>query len=320
MDTKLAGVIALFKQAWVMYRGNFWGYLALAFIPALAGALIAIAVTVGLVGVIFSSALNSGTVMTVVLASITLVIVLAAIAGAIYVQILSSVAMLVQARDGGKYSILDALKNGKAYVKNYFFTSLLSGATTLGAGAILLLPILILLGLLSGVFDLDPLIPEFGYEIGMLIAWVMIGLLLIPALIVGIWLSMVGFIVVNEPSAEGVASVLVRSKQLVTNHWWPVFWRTLAPAILFIIISAILGGPESNSDASPRSLFSQFVTLLLSPLIMLYMFNLYKQLVAMPVVQIDEVKTKKYFSYLAFFGVIIFIPLVIAITIVFMSL
>lgn len=307
---KLPSVITLFKQAWTMYRSNFLRYVGLAFIPIIAALTIAIALSIGFLGISFAGVFDFGAMSGIVLAFLAVAVLVLVVAVSIYVQLWASMAMVVQARDGGRYTIKEAMHAGREYIKRYFSVSVFSGASVLGAGSVLLIPTLLLLGLLARVINFDPIMPEVGYVAGLVIAWVIIGLLIVPAIVVGVWLSMSTFIIVSGSPKDDALAVLLKSQQLVTGRWWAVFGRTLAPVVIFALI-AMVTGETNQTEMTPRSLFGQLLNLILSPLVMLYLYSLYLHLVKLPVPAIDEIKTRKMYTALTWVGGVMFIALTV---------
>lgn len=308
---KIPGVLALFKQALRMYRANFWSYLTLTIIPVIAAFVIAVALSIGLISFIFTGIYDYSQVMGIILLLISVSVLVSIVAVAVYLQLLTTMALVVQRRDGGKYTIRQALRQARVYIKRYFFVSVLSGSAVLGAGSVFLLPTLIGLGLLSRVIDFDPLIPDVGYGVGLVVAWLMIGLLIVPAIVVGVWLSMSTFVIVNETPKDTAMAVLLRSQQMVSGRWWAVFGRTLAPAFIFLLIS-LLTSDSDPSTTSTLEMIGQFVTVVLSPLVMLYLFELYTHLNTTASALIDEARARKIYNVLVWVGGVVFVVMIVS--------
>ena len=65
-------------------------------------------------------------------------------------------------------------------------------------------------------------------------------LLIIPGIIVAVWFAF-GLYAVAIDNKDGVEA-LKASKQLVQGRWWAVFWRLVAPAIVFGILTIVVQG------------------------------------------------------------------------------
>ena len=59
-------------------------------------------------------------------------------------------------------------------------------------------------------------------------------LLVIPGIIISVWFSVVGYVFVAEDRTGMTA--LLRSKHLVSGHWWGVFWRFFSFGIITFLI------------------------------------------------------------------------------------
>jgi len=116
-------------------------------------------------------------------------------------------------------------------------------------------------------------------------------LFIIPAIIMAVNYSMAIWILL-EGQYSGYGTIK-QSKILVRGYWWAIFGRQLILIILAIIIFAILAGiswsifgPASvrgNEQGSGNEIFSaliNIVTALIMPFYMIYLYNIYKNLVA----------------------------------------
>jgi uncharacterized membrane protein len=92
-------------------------------------------------------------------------------------------------------------------------------------------------------------------------------LLLIPGIIFLVWFSFAFFIVVEE--RRGAVAALKRSKELVSDYFWPVLGRYL----VFLLISAIV-----QVGASTVPVAGPIVVIFLHPYFMLLPYLLYQDL------------------------------------------
>jgi len=112
-------------------------------------------------------------------------------------------------------------------------------------------------------------------------------LFVIPAVIIGVWLSLAAVVVVAEKSA-GVAS-LGRSKSLVEGRWWDVFARLLllfiGMFVVYFVPTVILQVVLRTGLAEASILFFAFsnlfqwaLNLVLAPLAYVFLYELYVDL------------------------------------------
>lgn len=93
-------------------------------------------------------------------------------------------------------------------------------------------------------------------------------LLIIPAILFGVWFSLAEYVLVSEDKAGTEA--LKRSRELVKGYWWEVFGR-------FIVIGIILGGISLLLNFIP--IIGQFLSqILFLPLYNVFSFLLYEDL------------------------------------------
>lgn len=78
-------------------------------------------------------------------------------------------------------------------------------------------------------------------------------LFIVPGIIISVWFSVVGYVFVTE-DRKGMTALL-RSKHLVSSHWWGVFWRFL----LFTVFSLLIFVPLVLLPAGLELDFEQVV-------------------------------------------------------------
>ncbi len=104
-------------------------------------------------------------------------------------------------------------------------------------------------------------------------------LLIIPGIIVGVWLSLAMFIVVDEQK-KGMAAVK-QSKEYVKGYWWSVFGRFLLIGLILGIVSAIIGNIGMMIlGVTLGTLLQNIVGLILIPFALLYEYGVYKNIKA----------------------------------------
>ena len=114
-------------------------------------------------------------------------------------------------------------------------------------------------------------------------------LFIIPGLVMCIYYTFISWAVLSEGLSGKKA--LERSKDLVRNYWWAVFWRSILPTIIigivFGILSAMLVPPatpgmpvEYTAGQRINDLLTQIISLVITPFFVAYSYNMYKSLVA----------------------------------------
>lgn len=110
----------------------------------------------------------------------------------------------------------------------------------------------------------------------LLILWGL--LLIIPAIIMGVYYSFVAWVFLNEDLKNMKA--IRRSKELVSGYWWPVFWRTLLLCvIMWIIIGLFSGLRAQSSTVNSYSFVSNVISFIISPFYIIYSYKMYQNLV-----------------------------------------
>ena len=111
---------------------------------------------------------------------------------------------------------------------------------------------------------------------GLLIAGGLV-LFIIPGVLFAIWFSLMQFVFVAE--GERGLNALLKSREYVRGHFWPVAWRMLFTVAVAILATAI---PARIIEIfEPRVLpqiFNYLVSMVLGPVIVLYTFFLYDSL------------------------------------------
>ena len=165
-----------------------------------------------------------------------------------------------------------------------------------------------------------------------IITWGAFTLLIIPALIVGVYISTAQFVVVEE--SERGMKAFVKSWNYVKGNWKQVFWRHAFLALLAIGIFAVVATPafiigSMNAEmfeakiplfAPLISVFEALVAiaslLFLQPLVTIYYYYVYRELKAMkpePFVEEEKDKVKTWLTILTVLGVISGIVLILLI-------
>ena len=108
-------------------------------------------------------------------------------------------------------------------------------------------------------------------------------LLIIPGIIFSIWYSFVFYAVVfeNRKGFDGLRA----SKELVAGRWWAIFWRLLAPGLVFGLLSAALSytigylislaGLSKLSSVLLTNILTSSMSILITPISALAIILLY---------------------------------------------
>lgn len=107
-------------------------------------------------------------------------------------------------------------------------------------------------------------------------------LLIIPGIIYSVLYSFACYAFFFEDK-RGMAAIR-RSVQLATGYFWPVFGRFLFIGVIVWIFSMLISIPLSMTDTNSlfNSLWSgvvQVISFLIGPIVLIYTYNIYKELV-----------------------------------------
>ena len=113
----------------------------------------------------------------------------------------------------------------------------------------------------------------------LIIAWGF--LLIIPAIIFGIYYGFATYILVAEDSRPFTA--VERSYDLVRGYFWPVFGRLALVSVIGIIIYSIISKPTAQMEIGSApylaySVFTNIIWAVLSPYFMIYFYKIYQSL------------------------------------------
>ena len=140
--------------------------------------------------------------------------------------------------------------------------------------------------------------------------------LLIPGIILAVSFTFAVYVLAFE-DIKGF-NALMRSREYVKGRWWAVVGRQLyvgliyiALAILVSILSAILSGGNKEVMNSTEKMLN-VITLPLTPLIMTYMYFMYKNLKSITPAAETQVKMKFRWTLLAVWGGVIGLVLILA--------
>lgn len=137
----------------------------------------------------------------------------------------------------------------------------------------------------AALLGLKKILPALGiWIISGVICFIGYLLFIIPGIIFSIWLCFAIYALVLEN--KGVIESLSRSKQLVSGHWWSVFWRSIVLGVIVVGFSLVISGISIIFGQSITSLISLFASVIQSLIIMFvcvpfavfFASNLYQEL------------------------------------------
>jgi len=112
------------------------------------------------------------------------------------------------------------------------------------------------------------------FWVSMLVGFITMGgfiFFAIPGFIFAVWFSFATFIVITE-DMKGMDAIL-KSREYVRNYWWPVLWRFL---FLYLVMIGIMVVASIALILIP--ILGNLASVAITPLIMIYMFLIYKNL------------------------------------------
>jgi len=102
-------------------------------------------------------------------------------------------------------------------------------------------------------------------------------LFLIPGLIIGVWFSLALYVLVSE-DVRGM-NALLKSREYVKGRWWAVFGRFFFIGLLSFTVYVVPSFLFEFLDLSwVGSIYSWLVSLVLTPVVVIYSFLLYKNI------------------------------------------
>ncbi len=268
IQAKLPGPIALFKQAWQIYKSRFWLLIGISVIP------MALIIILGLLA--GGSALAAA--LLGVKASPALIIVLVILGVLVYLAViyiaLWSQAALLFAVKGSEQKVGFKESFGKASHKVFSIlgAGLIVGLAVCGSmllgGAIIftlyafVLPHTALFYLIEGILGL------------VLVLWI---------IKLGVEFCLASYVVVGD-NAKALSAVQ-RSQDYIKGNWWKVFWRGLFIMVLFVLYYIVAGLIITALGKIPGAggvIISQLVSLVasvvVSPFLVVYLYKIYENL------------------------------------------
>jgi len=281
------GIFELLKKSWQIYKERFWKFIGILLTQLFLGVIVFVLITV--IFLLGSSLIriNQGisttnSFQTFLLARLSpmgfplIVVTIIFLLGILVIQIWSQVALLTEAVSEAKLGIREAYHKSRGKIFQLFWLSIISGLIISG-GTILLV---------------------------------------IPGIILSTWFSLSMFVLVAENI--GGVSALVRSREYIRGHFWGVLGRVLflgLPVIIFSPISNLITSffkeiklPFIGSVLS--LILSLSLVFLITPLIIISLATMYRNLKALKGEVVFAKKSKVAFSLIGILGVLaILVPL-----------
>lgn len=278
--SSLPGGVALLRQAWAILKQRFSTFLGVVAIPILIASVFIIVLSVG--GFFGLSLLSTKFAAggVVLLLVLLVVFVLVIIIGQIWAQTALLHAVI---HNQEKIGVIESYRRGWHKVFPYLWVSFLSGLIIVG---------------------------------GFL-------LFIVPGIIFAIWFSL-AFIVLVSEDMRGM-NALLKSREYVTGRWGSVFWRLIFIGIVSYLVSLIpafifLFLETSKILEVVRIIISFSISLLFTPLMMIYLFLIYSHLKSIKgeIAFAPTGRKKGSFVFVGIIGVLI-IPAIL-LSLVFLSL
>lgn len=114
-------------------------------------------------------------------------------------------------------------------------------------------------------------------------------LFIIPGLVMAVYYTFIAWMVLEEGLTGRAA--LKRSKYLVKDYWWAVFWRFILPTVVIVIffgvLSSMLVPPATPGVPTPYTsgqavydFLTQIISWVITPFFVAYSYNMYQSLKA----------------------------------------
>ncbi len=107
-------------------------------------------------------------------------------------------------------------------------------------------------------------------------------LLIIPGIIYGVFYSLAVYVFFFEDK-RGLAAIR-RSVRLIEGYWWPMFGRYVVIGLLSWLVMIVVSAPLAGSDIHSAfyqiwNMVVQIVSFLIGPIVLIYTYNIYQDLV-----------------------------------------
>jgi MFS family permease len=117
--------------------------------------------------------------------------------------------------------------------------------------------------------------------LGILSGFITLGgilLFVIPAIILSVWFSMGGFVLLKE-DVKGM-NALLKSREYIKGHWWGVLGRILAMGVVVGCVLIPIYALEAVAQNQIVNTIASLVFLVIAPVFYIYLYLLYKSLVS----------------------------------------
>lgn len=307
--SNLPNIYQLLKQSVQIFKRNFWTSLIISFFGTLA------AIILSVLALIILSFSFSDVFLNL---SFGLLAVIVAFLIAVF-QFWVQLALITIAQSPEKIGVMASFERSRKYLLPYITSSIYAGFTLVSATFVYLLLFSIFLAVFGVNFaELFALLlsPSLVISnVSLLLSSLIFGL---PGIVLLVWFSFIGYLIVRHNRQEKNLSILVASKELVRGDWWRVAWKLaiffVGVTILYFVanVIAILLGREEFT------LVNNVISVFLLPLFVFYMYQIYDNLDKIKgsnALVSNQEKSRKLIMVLAGLGAVILAVLVILIAI-----
>ncbi len=268
VEAKLPGPIALFKQAWQIYRSRFWLLIGISVIPM---ALIII------LGLLAGGSVLLGAVLGVksspALVGILILLGILVYLAVIYIALWSQTASLFAIKEAEqKIGFKESFSRASHKVFSLLGASLIIGLIFFGLGFV---GGVILFVLYAFILPHTPIFFFLEGILGLIFALYIIKLI--------VEYSLASYIVVGDNTKA--LSAVQRSQDYIKGNWWKVFWRGLFILVIYVvyfIVSGLIVTALSKIPGVGGIALSQAVNFVFSiiatPLLVVYFYQIYANL------------------------------------------
>lgn len=274
----LPSVRNLSQEAFQIYKSNFWNYLGIALVAALAAMIIGGVFLTG-IGLLFFGAFPFDSSVGILILIGIVVVAVAVIVAGIVLQLWAPVALLTSARDANPLSVVEAFKQSRIYVIPYLVASFLSGLAVFGAIMSVLVPLLIVIAVLGLILQAVGTVTLDTVSVSNIVSIMVLALLTVPTVIMSVWLNFVSYAIVIDNQVNGGVNILAYSKELVRGRWWAVAGRMAFLIVIALIVSLFFSILIELTGLTILVYLNNLFTLLLAPWFIFYMLALYRRLV-----------------------------------------
>lgn len=307
--TSFPSTYQIFKQSVQVFKKNFWTSLIISFFGTLA------AIILSVLALIILSFSFSDLFLNLSFGLLALVVAVVIAIFQFWVQL--ALIMIVESQE--KIGVLASFQKSRKYLLPYITSSIYAGLALVSTTFIYLLFLSIVLGVFGVNFaELYALLLSPSLVISNLALLFSSLILGLPGIVLLVWFSFLGYVIVRHDRHEKNLSILVASKELVRGDWWRIAWRLaiffVGATILYFVanVIAVLFGREEFT------LVNNLISVLLLPLFVFYTYQIYNyldQIKGSNELESNKEKSRKLIMLLVGLGIVILAVLAIFVAI-----